>query len=626
MQIRAAAADLAARPPRAVAGIRHLSSTRALAKTMQPRYNKHAAAKRNSDDSGKPAAASGPSVAAAVLPSAHSDVWNSFKQSSPARHRKTGGGGGSGSKAFKPLSGMALKWKTVDASTFTHEAVQVPNQAPVAELHHGLDRVLFNPGVHFLQDPRTGIYNFDPYLQRIVQPEDINFDSFSPFIIASRDKTLTKMAADHGCSFFSSTSSISGALSQMYFMISGGKPIDITRLSQEFSTQPATFTKMSRSPATILLRRKGSVYSIDADKSIDQRETVLSQLGKSMERMLTCPRTDFTQHLAKNPLPDDHIHPPETYFYGKTGKFMLRAQLDCIDPRLPRKTFDLKTRAALAVRMDADNYAENTRYHLRYSHGLFASFEREYYDMIRAAFLKYSLQVRIGQMDGIFVAFHNTARIFGFQYISLEEMDSSLFGSSSMGDQSFAISVQLLQDVLEKVVAHHGGHPLLRVTIDSDAHQSIFVEEIPEGADPTDANLEKLDPASSTFDPPRVSRIRLYTTSTVNGRHVEPDAHPMVRRGDQWKVRYAIEVDDSSDHAVIDYYRLRRSQYLAVHRARRPDGGQMRAQLERHFVSEDEARQLYDEVKGKPKVMYTTRNCQVPVDAKGVVHDDGWDM
>lgn len=39
--------------------------------------------------------------------------------------------------------------------------------------------------------------------------------------------------------------------------------------------------------------------------------------------------------------------------------------------------------------------------------------------MTRSAFLKYSMQVRIGNMDGIFVAYHNTARIFGFQYISL---------------------------------------------------------------------------------------------------------------------------------------------------------------------------------------------------------------
>ncbi len=30
-----------------------------------------------------------------------------------------------------------------------------------------------------------------------------------------------------------------------------------------------------------------------------------------------------------------------------------------------------------------------------------------------------SFQVRIGAMDGIFVAYHNTARIYGFQYLPL---------------------------------------------------------------------------------------------------------------------------------------------------------------------------------------------------------------
>ena len=31
-------------------------------------------------------------------------------------------------------------------------------------------------------------------------------------------------------------------------------------------------------------------------------------------------------------------------------------------------------------------------------------------------------------MDGIFLAYHNTARIFGFQYVPLEELDHHLFG------------------------------------------------------------------------------------------------------------------------------------------------------------------------------------------------------
>jgi hypothetical protein len=33
--------------------------------------------------------------------------------------------------------------------------------------------------------------------------------------------------------------------------------------------------------------------------------------------------------------------------------------------------------------------------------------------------IRVSFQARIGDMDGIFVAYHNTARVFGFQYLPL---------------------------------------------------------------------------------------------------------------------------------------------------------------------------------------------------------------
>ena len=39
--------------------------------------------------------------------------------------------------------------------------------------------------------------------------------------------------------------------------------------------------------------------------------------------------------------------------------------------------------------------------------------------MIRSTLLKYSMQARIGMMDGIFLAYHNTSRLFGFQYMPL---------------------------------------------------------------------------------------------------------------------------------------------------------------------------------------------------------------
>lgn len=72
-------------------------------------------------------------------------------------------------------------------------------------------------------------------------------------------------------------------------------------------------------------------------------------------------------------------------------------------------------------------------------------------------------------MDGIFVAYHNTARIFGFQYLPLSvlsallsssplraisrtELDERLFGSTEMADQAFKLCVSSLEILLEEVV------------------------------------------------------------------------------------------------------------------------------------------------------------------------------
>lgn len=88
-------------------------------------------------------------------------------------------------------------------------------------------------------------------------------------------------------------------------------------------------------------------------------------------------------------------------------------------------------------------------YNLRRSHGLYESFEREYYDMMRSAFLKYNFQVRIGNMDGLLVAYHNTQQIFGFQYISREEISTRLFGNTHMGDMVLDRTLQLFHHILD---------------------------------------------------------------------------------------------------------------------------------------------------------------------------------
>lgn len=130
----------------------------------------------------------------------------------------------------------------------------------------------------------------------------------------------------------------------------------------------------------------------------------------------------------------------------------MRSQLDCQDDRLPGSgVFDIKTRACLPIRHDRANYLvsisqitlslprlmrkDNSQYSILKDKGAKLSFEKEYYDIVRAGMLKWrsvllpdclddtrlmiSLQARIGGMDGIFVAYHNCNRLFGFQYLPM---------------------------------------------------------------------------------------------------------------------------------------------------------------------------------------------------------------
>lgn len=130
----------------------------------------------------------------------------------------------------------------------------------------------------------------------------------------------------------------------------------------------------------------------------------------------------------------------------------MRSQLDCIDDSLPGTgVFDLKTRAISAIRHDVHNYMNYLDVGLATLTGRRGSFEEEYFDMIRAAFLEYSFQVRIGNMDGIFVAYHNTARIFGFQYVSLDEMDQCLFGTAGAGKPVFERCIWIMEMLYQEI-------------------------------------------------------------------------------------------------------------------------------------------------------------------------------
>ncbi|KAJ5902502.1 mitochondrial translation protein [Penicillium taxi] len=327
--------------------------------------------------------------------------------------------------------------------------------APVPGLSFGLDRTLFNPGVYQLRDPRSRVYNFDPYLSSIMPISEFDFNTLKPYITSSKDEYLRSVAVKEKKKYVGSSSSMTSVLSHFHYLLSTWRAVDIRSLSQGFPETRNTFTRLLRAPAAIFLHHKDGVYSIDADKEFDMAN-VLMNLGKSMEKLLTMPKEEFERYRRthKNKITAEEEEAiPESYHYSTYGDFIMRSQLDAYDPRLPGTgMFDLKTRAVVSIRMEAQNVENGMGYEIKTRFGNFESYEREFYDMIRSAFLKYSLQVRIGRMDGIFVAFHNIERIFGFQYISLPEMDQALHGQedTALGDTEFQLSVGLWNKILDR--------------------------------------------------------------------------------------------------------------------------------------------------------------------------------
>lgn len=70
-------------------------------------------------------------------------------------------------------------------------------------------------------------------------------------------------------------------------------------------------------------------------------------------------------------------------------------------------------------------------------------------------------------MDGIFVCYHNTSEVFGFQYIPMEEMDERIFGNSVCAKQAFAMCVKVLQLALDKVTGEYAGKVCSSVLLSS---------------------------------------------------------------------------------------------------------------------------------------------------------------
>lgn len=321
-------------------------------------------------------------------------------------------------------------------SKYTDPIDKVPNISP------SLRSVLFSPGVHYMKDPRTRHVNFNPSLLNIPHIDNFKFDKITPFVSPSHDKRLVEVSrlansetVDPGSTirYYSSTSSLTGILRQLHLLLSNNRPLDTSFLSKTF---PAT-TSMSASakfPVSSVVTPKSNqeglppLFSIDSDRSADT-ELVLSCLGNVMELMLTKDPETFSKYL-KSSSEDPEPSTGSAYHYARFGKLLMRSQLDAKDVELPGTgVFDLKTRAVCAIRYDIPHTDfVPTNYEINRTNGLYESFEREVFEMARIVMFKYGLQARIGDMDGIFVAYHNAKSILGFQYFPLSAIDDIFFG------------------------------------------------------------------------------------------------------------------------------------------------------------------------------------------------------
>ena len=151
--------------------------------------------------------------------------------------------------------------------------------------------------------------------------------------------------------------------------------------------------------------------------------------GKSLERMATMEPAEFERKLLKSSpesvaLPADAREPA---IFSSTATSLFRSQLDA-RCGVRGTVFDLKTRATLPVRMQHMPLSSAKDYRIVTRSGTHFSFERERFDMVRSAFLKFIFQCRIGHMDGVMVCYHNTERIFGYEFIALDLMERVVFG------------------------------------------------------------------------------------------------------------------------------------------------------------------------------------------------------
>lgn len=165
-------------------------------------------------------------------------------------------------------------------------------------------------------------------------------------------------------------------------------------------------------------------------------------------------------------------------------------------------------------------------------------------------------------MDGIFVAYHNTAELFGFQYISQEVMDDVLYGNTRTGDAAYRLVLDTFGGVLDGVCETLAGGNSLRLTFALNRECSkltIFATEIVESSSKSSASSQLHE------DVGPVHQFELTAASTINGfKHSDAIIHLDPHGSDKWIVSTTLSAQDTADMAAYASARAKVEDRLGV--------------------------------------------------------------
>jgi len=111
-----------------------------------------------------------------------------------------------------------------------------------------------------------------------------------PYTPPSQDKLLLKFAKESNIKYVMSTSTISSALSHMYYLFANFRYPDFGIISPIYDNEPKKFMISQRKPITNFIRKidkELGIYALDSDPGIfHSKNTILMNLGHIMEKQV----------------------------------------------------------------------------------------------------------------------------------------------------------------------------------------------------------------------------------------------------------------------------------------------------------------------------------------------------